>query len=87
MIKKEKKKQLARIPKYFSAPTGIDSDLIFSNCLASVFVLSTNNAGPVSMSEVCLLYSLIQFEYSIKVEETLSAEWVVTNITEYGKKI
>ena len=83
---KKKKKQLARIPKYFNASSGIDSDLIFSDCLASVFWLSTSSAGPVSMSEVCLLYSLSQFAHFIEVEDTLSAEWVVTNITEYGKK-
>jgi len=47
------KKHLKIIPKYFNA-TGFDSDLVFS-----VFELSTNNAGPLSVSEVCLLYTLI----------------------------
>lgn len=56
-MKEKEKKHLTRIPKYFNA-LGIDSYLNFSDCLAAVFELSTNNGGAVSISDVCLLSTL-----------------------------
>lgn len=69
---RKEKKHPKRIPKYSNA-SGINSDLIFSDCLASEFELRTNNAGAVSISEVCLLYILIKFAHFIKLEEAAPA--------------
>lgn len=57
---------------------------MFSDCLVSVFELSTNNAGAVSISDVCLISTLLYCSHIIERQQDLLAECAIIDITEYG---